>query len=189
VDEEKEILLRAMEKKIPVRIFARKSYDIETALRLSDEFGFTLQLEGGEEAFRYCKEIAERKVAVALMPSYATSSLSFSGEGEVRFDTFSLLTKAGVLVALLPGLSGDRESMLAMAAFAIKYGATKEEALRAVTLVPAEMLGIADRVGSLEEGKDADFIILNGDPLDVKSRIEWVFIDGARVFGKTLGQY
>lgn len=189
VDEGKEILLKAMEKKIPVRMAASRSYDIESALRLADEFGLSLQLEEAEEAYRTLDELAARKVPVALRPWYRTADLSMPEGGEVRFDTFTLLTKAGVAVSLLPWGWDGRESMLAMASFSVKYGASREEALRAVTINPAAMLGVSDRVGSLEEGKDADFVVLTGDPLDVKSRIDWVFIEGRRVFGKKIGDY
>ncbi len=189
VDEGKEILLKAMEKKIPVRMAATRSYDIESALRLADEFGLSLQLEEAEEAYRYVDELVARKVPVALRPWYRTADLYMPEGGEVRLDTFSLLTKAGLSVSLLPWGWDGRENLLAMASFAVKYGASREEALRAVTINPAAMLGVSDRVGSLEEGKDADFVVLTGDPLDVKSRIDWVFIEGRRVFGKKIGDY
>jgi len=188
-DEDKEILLKAMDRKLPVRVFASRSFDIETALRLADEFGLTLQLEEAEEAHRYVGELAERKVAVVLRPWFRTSDLYLPEGGEIRFDTFARLAAAGVPVALLHGDLDVRESMLAMAAMAVKYGAKREDALRAVTINPAGILGVGERVGTLEEGKDADFVVLTGDPLDVKSRIEWVFVDGRRVYGKKIGDY
>lgn len=188
-DEAMEILLKTMDRKLPVRISASRSFDIETALRLSEEFGFVLQIEEGEEAWRYVDELAQRKVTVALRPSFRTSDLYLPEGGEIRFDTFARLAAAGVSVSLLPADLDPRESMLAMAALAVKYGAKREDAIRAVTIHPAEMLGVGERVGTLEEGKDADIVVLTGDPLDATSRIEWVFVDGRRVHGKELGDY
>jgi len=188
-EEGSEILGKAIGGKLPVRVSASTASDIETALRLAEEFGFILQLEEAEEAHRYVEELVARKVRVALRAWVRTSDLYLPEGGEVRLDTFTRLTKAGVPVALLPwGLDG-RESLLSMASFAVRYGALREDALKAVTITPAEMVGVSDRLGSLEEGKDADFVVLTGDPLDVKSRIEWVFIDGRRVFGKQIGDY
>jgi imidazolonepropionase-like amidohydrolase len=188
-DAGQEILVKAIERKLPVRVSASRSYDIETALRLAEEFGLSIQLEEAEEAHKYVKELAERKIPVALRPTLRMQDVPLAEGGEGRFDTFATLVKAGVPVALLHAGHSDRESMLVVAAFAVKHGASREDALRAVTIIHAEMLGVSNRVGSLEEGKDADFVVLTGDPLDLTSRIEWVFIDGRRVFGKKLGDY
>lgn len=188
-DEGQLVLQKAMERKLPVRVSATRSYDIETALQLAEEFGLSIQIEEAEEAHKYVKELSEKKVPVALRATLRMQDVNLMEGGEGRFDTFARLTKAGVPVALLHGGSTDRESMLVVASMAVRFGASRADAIKAVTIIPAEMLGVSNRVGSLEEGKDADFIVLTGDPLDLTSRIDWVFVDGRRVFGKKLGDY
>jgi imidazolonepropionase-like amidohydrolase len=177
-----EVLARALGRKLPVRIAATRSFDIESALRLADEFNLQIVFEEAEEAYRYTDILAKRKVPVALRPTFQPGRVWASDGSELRYGTFAALASAGVPTALLTGGSGEDESLLAMAAFAVRYGATREQALRAVTLTPAELLGVADRVGSIEKGKDADFTVLTGDPLDVTSRVERVVVNGRTAF-------
>ena len=83
------------------------------------------------------------------------------GDGsEIRYGTFQSLLEAGVPTALLAGGPHESEGLLAMACFAVRHGSARDKSLRAVTLTPAEILGVADRVGSIEPGKDADFVIV-----------------------------
>ncbi len=177
-----EVLSRALGRKLPIRIAATRSFDIESALRLADEFNLQIVFEEAEEAYRYTDILAKRKVPVALRPTFQPGRVWASDGSELRYGTFAALASAGVPTALLTGGSGEDESLLAMAAFAVRYGATREQALRAVTLTPAELLGVADRVGSIEKGKDADFTVLTGDPLDVTSRVERVVVNGRTAF-------
>jgi imidazolonepropionase-like amidohydrolase len=181
-DPARDVLARALDRKLPVRIAASRAFDIESALRLADEFKLAVVFEEAEEAYRYVDILAKRKTAVALRPTFQSGRVWASDGSELRYGTFAALVNAGVPTALLTGGSGDDESLLAMAAFAVRYGATREQALRAVTLTPAEILGVADRVGSLEKGKDADFAVLTGDPLDVTSRVERVVVNGRAAF-------
>ncbi len=177
-----DILARALARKLPVRIAASRSFDIESALRLADEFNLTVVFEEAEESYRAIEQLAKRKVAVALRPTFQSGRVWAADGSELRYGTFAALAAAGVPVALLTGGSGEDDSLLAMAAFAVRYGATREQALRSITLTPAEILGVADRVGSLEKGKDADFAVLTGDPLDVTSRVERVVVKGRTAY-------
>ena len=181
-DPARDVLARALARKLPVRISASRSFDIESALRLTDEFNLSFVFEEAEEAYRHVDILAKRKAAVALRPTFQPGRVWASDGSELRYGTFAALAAAGVQTALLTGGSGEDDSLLAMAAFAVRYGATREQALRAVTLTPAEILGVADRVGSLEKGKDADFTVLSGDPLDVTSRIDRVVVGGRAAF-------
>ena len=181
-DPAREVLARALDRKLPVRIAASRAFDIESALRLADEFKLAVTFEEAEESYRYVDELAKRKTPVALRPTFQSGRVWASDGSELRYGTFAALAKAGVPTALLTGGSGEDESLLAMAAFAVRYGATHEQALRAITLTPAEMLGVADRVGTLEKGKDADFAVLTGDPLDLTSRVERVVVNGRTAY-------
>jgi imidazolonepropionase-like amidohydrolase len=173
-----EILGRALAKKLPVRIAASRAMDIESALRIADEFGLVVVFEEAEEAYRHIGALAKRKTPVALRPTFQASRVTVGDGSELRYGTFAALTAAGIPTALLAGGPDASESLLTMAAFAVRCGAPRDAALRAVTLTPAELLGVANRVGSLEAGKDADFVVLGGDPLDVTSRIERVVVNG-----------
>jgi len=181
-DPAREVLARALARKLPVRIAASRAVDIESALRLADEFKLTLVFEEAEESYRHVELLAQRKVAVALRPSFQPGRVWAADGSELRYGTFTALAAAGVPTALLAGGPGEGESLLAMAAFAVRCGATRDQALAAITKTPAEILGVADRVGSLEKGKDADFVVLSGDPLDVTSRVERVVVNGRTAF-------
>jgi imidazolonepropionase-like amidohydrolase len=181
-DPAREVLARALARKLPVRIAASRAVDIESALRLADEFKLAVVFEEAEEAYRHVGLLAQRKVSVALRPTFQPGRVWAADGSELRYGTFAALAAAGVPTALLTGGPGEGESLLAMAAFAVRCGATREQALGAITKTPAEILGVADRVGSLEKGKDADFVALSGDPLDVTSRVERVVVNGRTAF-------
>jgi imidazolonepropionase-like amidohydrolase len=177
-DPAKEALARALDGRLPVRIAASRAFDIESALRLADEFKLAVTFEEAEEAYRCIDALAKRKAGVALRPTYQSGRVWAQDGSELRYGTFAALTNAGIPTALLTGGSGEDDALLAVATFAVRYGASRDAALRAITLTPAEMLGVADRVGSLQKGKDADFAVLTGDPLEATTRIERVVVSG-----------
>ena len=181
-DAGRDILARALARQLPVRIAATRSFDIESALKLAEEFNLSIVFEECEEAYRYTSLLAKLKIPVVLRPTFQPGRIWATDGAELRYGTFATLASAGIPTALLTGGAREDESLLQMAALAVRYGATPEQALRAVTLTPAEILGVADRVGSLEKGKDADFAVLTGDPLDVTSRIDRVVVGGRTAF-------
>lgn len=171
-----EVLGSALAGKLTVRVAAAKATDLETALSLGADFGLALIVEDGREAWKNPGALASRKVPVILRPTLELESTGV----DARPDALSLLRAAGVEVAI----AGDSpEILLAAAAFARKHGASREDALRSITSVPARILGVADRVGSIEEGRDADLLVLSGDPLDARSAVERVMIGGRFVTG------
>jgi imidazolonepropionase-like amidohydrolase len=181
-DPGRDVLARALSRALPVRIAASRAFDIESALRLVDEFNLPASFEEGEEAYRCVELLARKKIPVALRPTFQAGRITAADGSELRYGSFVALSKAGIPTALLTGGSGADDSLLTMAAFAVRAGATPEQALRAITLTPAEIIGVADRVGTLEKGKDADFVVLTGDPLDVTSRVERVVVNGRTAF-------
>jgi imidazolonepropionase-like amidohydrolase len=179
-DPGKELLLLALGGKLPVRIASTRVTDVETALNAAEELGLTISFEEAQEAYKRADLLAKKKIPVLLRPSMLGVPPYIGGEQiEVRLDAFVLLSRAGVKTALLS--TGDQ--LLASVAFAVRHGAAPADALRAVTLTPAEILGVADRMGSLEPGKDADLVVLSGAPHDVTTRVEKVMIGGRWVFG------
>ena len=124
-------LVRALEGKIPVRVAASRATDIESLLRISDEFGLSIVLEEAQEAYKLADALASRKIPVLLRPEFSADG---SEGSEVRFDAFRRLADKGVRVALLPVQAENPDSLLGAAAMAVKHGATRDEALRAVTI-------------------------------------------------------
>lgn len=188
---------RVLTREIPARIEANTSGDIRSALRLSQEFGFDLVVDGGAWAYQMREELASRKVPVVL--GQMTTPFVSNEEIPDRTDyptvderTPARLLSAGVKVAiatfsasfgsLAPG--GQGKWLLIDAAVAGGYGMSDEDVLRAVTINAAEILGVANRVGSLTPGKDADVLVLSGDPLSIKTWVERVYVNGELVHEK-----
>jgi imidazolonepropionase-like amidohydrolase len=184
-DPTREVLAKVLSKEIPLQIEAHRVTDILNALRLADEFGFTLILDKCTEGHLVAEEIARRKAAVVLGP-VSTSFIDMPGLEYRNHDirNAAILSEKGVKLALgVSGRDGACSKFIAMAAaMAVANGMDRDLALRAVTLTPAEILGVADRIGSLQVGKDADIVILNGHPLDSLSKVEMVLIEGKTVF-------
>ncbi|WP_199038563.1 amidohydrolase [Glycomyces salinus] len=175
-----ETLARVLNREIPWRQHCHRADDIATALRVAEEFGYDLVLDHGTEAHLLADLIAERGVPVIFGPLLCSRS---KVETAGRFPEHAArLTAAGVAVAI----TTDHpvvpiEHFIVQAMLCVKAGLEPETALRAVTIEPARILGVDDRVGSLEPGKDADFCLWSGDPLDFYSKVERAYIDGAPV--------
>lgn len=177
-DPGRERLLLALAGKLPVRIAASRGTDLETAMQLADELGLTIVIEEAQEAHLHAEALAKRKIPVLLRPSVGAAVIGVNDGTDLRLDTFGILIRAGVRTALLAPGEQRSEGLLSSVAFAVRYGADRRAALRAVTLTPAEILGVSDRMGSLDAGKDADLVVLSGDPADLTSRVERVMIGG-----------
>jgi imidazolonepropionase-like amidohydrolase len=170
-----------LEKKIPMRIHAHRADDILTALRLRDEFGFEMSVEHCTEGHKIAGELARRGIPAVVGPS-----MSGRYKVELRDKTFTtpaVLAAAGVKVAITTDHPVVPIHQLFTAVIlAVKNGLPADLGLRAVTLHAAEILGVADRIGSLEAGKDADLVLWSGDPFDLRSRVELTMIDGRVVY-------
>jgi imidazolonepropionase-like amidohydrolase len=178
-----EILLDAIKGRIPVRMEAHRADDIQHALALADEFNLKLVLDSPTEAAPLASEIARRHVPVVWGPTLSTGAPRLETAHKTP-TTPALLVKAGVKLALTPaGRNGLASRFLREnAALAAEFGLSPEAALRSITLSAAEILGLSDRVGSIQSGKDADLVILSASPWDPASKVLRVFINGTQVF-------
>jgi imidazolonepropionase-like amidohydrolase len=163
---------------IPVYAIANRKSDIESALRLSREFRLKLIISGGTEAWEVADELARAGIPVLVNPILDIPT--FDGPAS-RFDNAALLRKAGVQVILVEAESGGPRNLRWAAGHAVEFGMGWDDALRAITLAPAEALGVADQYGSLDAGKLANVVVWSGDPLDFSSRAEKIYIRGVDV--------
>ena len=177
-----EMLSAVLEGKMTAFFECYRADDIMTALRLIDEFKLKAVLVGVSEGYKLADEIAGRKIPVILSPigvgprRMETQEASYLNAGRLDKAGITVVVKADEALGV-----GQMRELPLMAAFAVKGGMSREKALRAITLTAAEVLGVADRIGSLEPGKDADLVIFDGDPLYYKTRVKKVFIDGQPV--------
>jgi len=155
--------------------------DILTVLRLQQEFGFRVVLHHVSEAHRVADEIAAAKVPVSLIMIDSPG-----GKLEAQyldFESAPALERAGVNVGFhTDDYITDSRFFMRMAALGVRAGMSRDTALRGLTLAGAEMLDLDDRIGTLERGKDADFVILSGDPLSVYSRVQQTWVEGVKRF-------
>ncbi|GIJ52101.1 amidohydrolase [Virgisporangium aliadipatigenens] len=178
-----EALARVLRKEIPWRQHSHRADDIATGLRIAAEFGYDLVIDHGTEAHLIADVIAARGVPVVIGP--VMGSRAKVELRNVSLANPGILAAAGVEIAITtdhPFL--PIQHLIHQVAFCVKEGLDRETALRSVTLTPARVLGIADRVGSLAPGKDADLCLWSGDPLDPMSRVEKAFVDGVEVFSR-----
>jgi len=157
---------------------ANRRSDIETALRLAREFKLKLVLAGAQEAWQIAAELARADVPVLVEPLDNIPSYDALG---VRYENAGLLAKAGVKIALLETDTHNARNLRQEAGNAVAYGMSWEQALRAVTLSPAEIFGVADRYGSLEAGKVANVVVWSGDPFEFTTGVEHVLIRGKEI--------
>ena len=160
---------------LPLAVQANRASDLLAALRLADEFSLKLILMGAAEGWKVADEIAARKVPVVVKP--LTNIPSFDALG-ATLENAARLSKAGVVVALSSFETHNARNLRQEAGNAVANGMDRDAALEAVTLGPARVWGIADRYGSLEVGKDADVVVWSGDPFELTTAAEHVFIVG-----------
>ncbi|MBT0810212.1 amidohydrolase family protein [Litoribacter ruber] len=178
---EMEHLAKAVTGELPLLIEVNAANDILEALKwLEDKEDVNVILTGVAEGWRVADKIAEAGYPVITGPM-----LSIPTRGSDRFDVSytnpGKMLKAGVKVAIRTNDTENVRNLPFNAGFAAAYGMGKEEALKAVTIVPAEIFGVEDNLGSIEEGKSATLFVSDGDPFETKTQIKHVFIEGYRV--------
>jgi imidazolonepropionase-like amidohydrolase len=173
-----EALLPVLHGQLPLIVIANRRSDIETAMRLAREYKLRLVLAGAQEAWQLAPQIATAGIPVLVQPLDNIPSYDALG---VRYENAALLARAGVKVVLLETDTHNSRNLRQQAGNAVAYGLTWDQALRAVTLTPAEVFGVADRYGSLEAGKVANVVVWSGDPFESATAVEHVFIRGREI--------
>lgn len=178
-----EALIEVLDGRRIVHHHTHRHDDILTVLRLKEEFGFRVVLHHVSEGWKVAEQIAHAGVPCSIIVVDSPG-----GKLEARdlsFETGAVLERAGVLVAFhSDDWITDSRLLLRSAALAVRAGMSREGALGGLTLAAAKMLDLDDRTGSLAPGKDADFIILSGDPLSVYSHVLETWVEGVRVFDR-----
>ncbi|SKA86587.1 Imidazolonepropionase [Clostridium sp. USBA 49] len=176
-----ESLIPVVNGELNVKAHAHRADDIFTAIRIANEFGLKMTIEHCTEGHLIADELAKEGYAAIVGPSLTTRSKVELKE--LSFETPKALYKAGVKIALMTDHPVIPVHYLPMcAALAVKAGLDEEAALKAITINPAEILGISHRVGSIEIGKDADIVVFNKHPFDIYAKTKLVLIDGEIAF-------
>lgn len=182
LDVKLEALLPVLHGEVPLKAHAHRADDIFTAIRIAKEFGVRLTLEHVTEGHLIAEDLAQEDYPMAVGPS-----LTHASKFELRNKTFTtpgILAKAGCRVSIITDSPVIPQSYLPLcAALAVQAGMDPFDALRAITIRPAEHIGAADRVGSIECGKDADFVVMDGPWDAVASGVKAVFVNGEKVCG------
>ncbi|MEQ8764252.1 MAG: amidohydrolase family protein [Planctomycetota bacterium] len=181
-------LRKLVEKEIALRTSANTVSEIRDMIALAEELDYRLVLEGVVEGWLVASELSEADVSVVYTPRERRDGrLGEEDTSGSSIESSAIYERLGVPFAVsalsssisLNGLAGrDLTSLPLEAAFAVRGGASSQAALEALTIVPARMLGLADRIGSIEKGKDADILILNGHPLDYRTYVETALVAG-----------
>lgn len=181
-----EALVEVLEQKRVVHFHTHRHDDIMTALRLQKEFGFRIVLQHVSEAWKVVDEIAKAKVPSSIIMIDAPGGKLETVD--VDYKNGVALEKAGALVGFHTddGIT-DSRWFLRSAGVAVRAGMSRDKALYGMTMAGAIMLDMQDRVGSLESGKDADFVVLSGDPLSIYTHVLQTWVDGKKVFDRSNG--
>jgi len=173
-----DVLVKLLKGDIKALITANSSTDIMNAIRLAKEFNLKLVIDGAAEAYRLIPEIKLAKAEIVL---HATMARNAGDMVNMNRETAAILTSQGIPVSIESGYEGyvpKTRIILFEAGQAMVHGLSFDDALKTITLNPAKLLGIENRVGSIEKGKDADLVLFNGDPFEYLTKVCVVIIDG-----------
>ena len=176
-----ENMVRVLKGELPLRVHCHRADDAMTAVRVAKEFNIRVTIEHATEGYKVAQELAEAGVPIIVGPT-----LSSRSKVEVRDSSLStpaICAAAGVKVALMTDHPIIPVWYLPICAgLAVKHGLDEEVAMRAITLTAAEICGVADRVGSLEVGKEADIVIWDGHPFEYTTHVDYTIINGTIVY-------
>jgi imidazolonepropionase-like amidohydrolase len=171
-----EALGKVLRREMMARIHAHRADDMLTAIRIAEEFDLDVTLEHATEGYKIADILAAKGIPVTAGPilfsrvKYELKDMTPKNPG--------IMAAAGVKVAIQTDETSAVKYLPINAALAVREGMSEEEALKAITINPAEIIGVADRVGSLEVGKDADIVVFSGHPFDYRAVTELVLVDG-----------
>lgn len=177
-----EALVKVLNGDMKARIHAHRADDIITAIRIAEEFGINYSIEHASEGYLIADILAEKDVSCICGPNLLPPKKHELWKTTPR--NAALLHQAGVKVCCMVDRGSETQWLPLHAGVLVRFGLPEEEALRAITINAAEVLGVSDRVGSLEVGKDADLVMWSGHPLHTYTQTEVVIIDGQIVYEK-----
>jgi imidazolonepropionase-like amidohydrolase len=178
-DLRKEALIQVLTGEIPLIVRAHRADDILTAVKISDEFGVRVVIDQGTEAYKVAGELFKRRIPVLVGPiTIQPDKMETLG---AIYENAAKLVEAGVRIAIQTDEVHQVRHLPFEAGLAVAYGLPWDEAVRAITLSPAEIFGVADKIGSLAIGTEANLFIADGDPLEIRTHIEKVYIRGIAV--------
>ena len=180
VDLKLEALVPVVRGQMPVVISANIERDIRSAIAFADEMKLRIIISSGVEAYKLADQLKARNIPVIVGPVLRMPDKE-DDPYDAAFANASLLSKAGVKIAFQTGDSAHVRDLPYHAGMAAAFGLPKEEALKAVTIYPAEIFGVADRIGSIDQGKIANLIVTNGDPLEILTQVKYLFINGRQI--------
>jgi imidazolonepropionase-like amidohydrolase len=179
-----EPLVEVLERKRTVHFHCHRADDLMTAVRIAEEFDFEIVLQHATEGYRVADVLARKKIPVSL-----TLVDSPGGKAEtigVLDENAAILDKAGVAVAInTDDFITESRFLLRTGSIAVRGGMSESAALRALTLTPAKLMHLDHRLGSLEKGKDADFVVLSGPPFSAYTQVLETYVDGQKVFDRS----
>ncbi len=175
-----EAMLPVLERKIPVFVTANDAKQIRAALQWAEDENIRVAIVGGKDAWRVASLLQEKNVPVIYGPIHDLPGRVWEAY-DTQFAAPKKLYEAGVKFCIANFENSNVRNLPYEAATAAAYGLPREEALKAITLNAAEILGVSDRLGSLQEGKDATLIVTTGDPLEITTQIEREFIQGREI--------
>ena len=177
-NENHEAVLQVLDRKIPVLIRASRENEILAALKIQDEFKVRLVLIGGQEAYKIPQDLVSRKVSVIAGPDVV---LDKKGK---KISYIKELMASGILVAFCSSSSGGASFIPYQLAYAVQHGLSRAQALDLVTTHAAKIFSLSNKVGSIAAGRDADFVVLDGEPFDLGTKARWIYIGGNRFFSE-----
>ena len=175
-----ESLMPIVRGEAPLMIEVNKDKDIKAAIKWVKENKLNVIFTGVSEGYRVAEELAKSGIPVITGPVLSVPGRS-SASYDVSYKNPSIMQKAGVKVAIRTNETENVRNLPFNAGFAAAYGMGIEEALKAITIIPAEILGVADKMGSVEKGKVANLFVSDGDPFETKTQIKYLFINGYKV--------